>query len=377
MDSPWVRNLLAQDVGGAFENVKQWYGEPGTRSAGMPTEPSLSLTVPASLQRTFSYNGPIFARSGIVSPSSSVWPVVDTVALSQEMTYYGAVAISRTIPTNPAVGVGQLIGESLDRLPSLPGAAILGRPGRARKKFADEYLNLEFGLKPLISDVTGMLHTAQQQDKLLKQLERDSGRLVRRQYRFPEEVTHTRVTAGVAGTRQPYPPISTQFYNGGVSSGEYQLHRKTVKRMWFSGAYTYHYETGKSIRDRMVRAEQQANRLYGLRLDPNLVWELSPWSWAADWVSNTGSVLTNLSAFARDGLVLRWGYLMCHLTVTETHTTRANLKAGDRVLTQSFTTEVKKRVKATPYGFGLDPDWRDFSDRQLAILASLGISRGS
>jgi len=293
------------------------------------------------------------------------------------MTYYGAVAISRTIPTNPAVGVGQLIGESLDRLPSLPGAAILGRPGRVRKKAADEYLNLEFGLKPLISDVTGMLQTAKEQDKLLAQLERDSGRLVRRQYRFPEEVTHTRVTSGVASTRQPYPPISTQFYNGGVTSGEYQLHRKTVKRMWFSGAYTYHYETGKSIRDRLMRAEQQANRLYGLRLDPNLVWELSPWSWAADWVSNTGSVLTNLSAFARDGLVLRWGYLMCHLTVTETHTTRANLKAGDRVLTQSFTTEVKKRVRATPYGFGLDPDWRDLSDRQLAILASLGISRGS
>jgi len=36
---------------------------------------------------------------------------------------------------------------------------------------------------------------------------------------------------------------------------------------------------------------------------------------------------------------------------------------------------VKKRVKATPYGFGLDTD--AFTPRQWAILGSLGISRGS
>jgi hypothetical protein len=41
----------------------------------------------------------------------------------------------------------------------------------------------------------------------------------------------------------------------------------------------------------------------------------------------------------------------------------------------SFQTKVKKRLRATPYGFGLDPNWSDFTDRQLSILGALGITR--
>jgi len=74
---------------------------------------------------------------------------------------------------------------------------------------------------------------------------------------------------------------------------------------------------------------------------------------------------------------LRWGYVMCEKRVTDTHHVRANLRAGGRSLKQVFTTHVKKRLRATPYGFGLDPDWMDFSSRQLAILAALGITRGT
>ncbi len=36
--------------------------------------------------------------------------------------------------------------------------------------------------------------------------------------------------------------------------------------------------------------------------------------------------------------------------------------------------ETKQRLRATPYGFGLS--WDGFSPEQLAILASLGITRG-
>jgi len=39
----------------------------------------------------------------------------------------------------------------------------------------------------------------------------------------------------------------------------------------------------------------------------------------------------------------------------------------------SFVVETKRRIPATPYGFGLK--WDEFSSRQKAIIAALGISR--
>jgi hypothetical protein len=367
-----VKRVRNRDIGGSFSTVKQIYGDPEQSSLLRP----LSLSQPYIAQTLYTYDGPLFARSGSVGPSSSLWPSYSEVALSQEMQQKGTTAIARTIPTNPAVGVGQLIGESVERLPAIPGAALFGSGGRVSKKFADEYLNVEFGLKPLLSDIAGINQTMKDSNQILRQLERDSGRHIRRRYRFGEERT-IELLSNPGDIRQPYPPISTQHYNSLGSRGAYSWRRETVKNIWFSGCYSYLYQQGDALWDRLTRAEQAGNRLYGLRLNPALAWELAPWSWLADWKSNAGDVITNLSAFSRDGLVLRWGYVMCDLKITDTHTVQANLKAGTRTLVQSFTTHVKKRTRATPYGFGLDPDWKDFSSRQLAILSALGISRGA
>jgi len=373
-DHPRVKRVRNRDIGGVFSSVKQIYGD----SDGSSTSRPLSLRQPYIAQTRYDYDGPLFARSGNVGPSSSLWPAYSEVALSQEMQQRGTTAIANTIPTNPAVGVGQLIGESMERLPAFPGAAVLGRSGNVKRTsgLADEYLNVQFGLKPLLNDITGIVQTQREASVLLRQLERDSGRHIRRRYRFPEERTIETLSAE-GDVRQPYPPISTQHYDSGGSRGAYTWRRETVKRIWFSGCYSYLYHQGQTLWDKLVRLEQEGNRLYGLRLSPELAWELAPWSWLADWKSNAGDVITNLSAFSRDGLVLRWGYVMCDLRITDTHTVRANLKVGRRTLVQSFTTHVKKRTRATPYGFGLDPDWKDFSAYQLSILAALGISRAS
>jgi hypothetical protein len=64
-------------------------------------------------------------------------------------------------------------------------------------------------------------------------------------------------------------------------------------------------------------------------------------------------------------------------TVEDTYThSGVNLKTGPTgPVSQVFRTVYKRRVKAHPYGFGLTDG--DLSPRQLAILAALGISRGS
>jgi hypothetical protein len=352
------------DVGSGFQTIRRSYSDNRKEIGGIPDR--------VYIGSRYVWNGPILGSNPNQSFSGggSYYPGLNLAAISAEMITKGATAISRTIPTNPVVGVGVAVGESMERLPRLPGSALLGRAGNVSKKFADEYLNLEFGVKPMISDIRDTYETVKETNRLLDQLRRDSGRLVRRRYEFPTERTYTLQSSG---TGYSYPARNTVAYDG---QGPWTVHRETVKRVWFSGAYTYYYDQSPGLWGDLKRREQEGNRLFGARLTPSLIWELSPWSWAADWKTNAGDVISNISAFSRDGLVMRWGYIMMDYTVTDIHTRDVRLHTGGVARSvQRFETRLKKRLKATPYGFGLDPDWKDFSSRQLAILGALGISR--
>jgi hypothetical protein len=89
-----------------------------------------------------------------------------------------------------------------------------------------------------------------------------------------------------------------------------------------------------------------------------------------------GQVIHNLTAFSKDGLVMRYGYLMYRKTAEITHEhSGVGFKSGATgPITTTFGTTLKRRVKAHPYGFGLTDE--SLTARQLAILAALGITHG-
>jgi hypothetical protein len=118
-----------------------------------------------------------------------------------------------------------------------------------------------------------------------------------------------------------------------------------------------------------------ADRL-GLDPSPDTVWNLAPWSWAADWFTNAGDVVSNLSDFASGGLVMAYGYMMEHSSVTDSyrladHTGLIPMMGKPRSL--DVVTETKLRIRANPFGFGVA--WDGLSPFQLSILAALGLSR--
>jgi type IV secretory pathway TrbF-like protein len=103
---------------------------------------------------------------------------------------------------------------------------------------------------------------------------------------------------------------------------------------------------------------------------------LAPWSWAADWVGDAGTLMKNVSLLNRDNLVMPYAYLMETKTVEVNYQLsgiRYKAYPGEQIFRQSFITEVKSRIQASPYGF--DVDWPDLSGRQLGILGALGISK--
>nr|UJQ85594.1 MAG: hypothetical protein 1 [Leviviridae sp.] len=200
--------------------------------------------------------------------------------------------------------------------------------------------------------------------------------MVRRGYDFPLEESSV-VGIPSIGTSPWCHPITSNLINPGtINMGQVDYVEKTIVRKWFRGAFTYYVPPADSLRNAMAVASIQARKVLGISLTPDTVWNLTPWSWAIDWFSNSGDLLSNWTDWAIDNQVLLYGYIMEHTLRERTYTfvgetgfLPSNLRPTDVTLV----VETKKRRQASPYGFGLD--WEDLTPRQQAIVAALGISR--
>jgi hypothetical protein len=165
--------------------------------------------------------------------------------------------------------------------------------------------------------------------------------------------------------------------NFGITrSGPVTLTSTKKTEWWFSGAFTYFVETDSSVLNKLERFEQLGNKLLGTRLTPDVLWNLAPWSWLIDWFTTVGDSLSNVVSFQNDGLVMPYGYAMRRTRITTVAQSRLVFRGTPEkeLLTfrNTFVVDQKERVRATPYGFGLNLG--SLNPRQWAILASLGLT---
>jgi hypothetical protein len=307
------------------------------------------------------------------SVGSSAYPR-PTASSDASLMKMGATAISRCKPTNSVADLSTFLGETLrEGLPRLVGASVWKDRTRLAKKAGGEYLNVEFGWKPIISDIRKLAYAISNAERVIAQYEKDAGKQVRRRYRFPSERHSSSVV--VEENVRPYGLFHSDIASK-VPRGTLVRTDESVRDVWFSGAFTYHLPTGYDSRSKFLRNSRIADKLLGLDLTPELIWNLTPWSWAVDWFANAGDVLSNVSDMATDGLVMRYGYIMEHTVNRVTYTLVMPPGSALSALPApvSFVQETKIRRQANPFGFGIS--WDGLSPRQLAIAAALGISRG-
>lgn len=284
----------------------------------------------------------------------------------------GTLAIDRCSPTNSVASIAQTLGElKRDGIPDLVGVQSWKHRTEIAKGAGSEYLNYQFGWKPLLQDVMNFATAASKAGKYISQLERDSGRLVRRRYEFPSETRLIELPEYRSFLSPGMPGAPGYEYGETVASRRYV---KVKTERWFSGAFTYYLPSGGSAFDRVRRGYVEFDKLFG-GVDPDTLWNLTPWSWATDWFFNTGSVIKNLTDAASFGLVLPYGYIMERTSVEYSFRGGGPKHIRDPNITFPvvFDHVIKKRRKATPFGFGLT--WESFSGFQLSILAALGITR--
>lgn len=370
----WKSRLRAddlQDIGGNFKTSKSYV-------VAKPTVTSVETDIlPYSSQwgRIKTYIGNVWA----VSPSAFPFPKA-VMSSDSQLDQLGATAIARCKPTNSAANIGVALGELVrEGIPKLVTQSWRQRTSDLRG-LSDEHLNYQFGLKPLGQEIGTFAYQVTQAEKLLAQYERDAGRVVRRRYTFPPIKT-TEYSYAVSSSEPYYgTPPETGFADTTAPLAERQkvdIEKTTEVKRWFSGAFIYYLPRGYDARNEMDRKALLAKEILGLDLDLETIWNLAPWSWAVDWFTNAGDVISNVNSFLEDGLVMPYGYMMEHSIVKAKYTRRVpNLMIDTSVDSHvTLVTETKIRRKANPFGFGTSG--LALSPLRASILAALGITRKS
>jgi len=287
-----------EDIGGEFETTRSYVL---ASSKAMRFDFTQAMRQDASSTRSAVYEGPIFA----FDPTSSGSYPQNPASPRSELDAAGATAIARCKPTNSVADAATFLGELRhDGLPHVPGISTWKERTARAKGAGSDYLNLQFGWRPLVSDMQKVAYAVTHANTVLQQFERDSGRTVRRRVNLPPiQSSETHALEGSYGpVHGPYNSRLAQTLGYGVRS----VTREKVTNRWFSGAFTYHLPAGKDYRSKMIRYALEADKLIGWIPDPDTIWNLTPWSWAIDWFSNTGDVISNLSDWATYGLIMRY-----------------------------------------------------------------------
>jgi hypothetical protein len=330
-------------------------------------------------------HGPIIASpvAALTSPQPDTWITGQSSFLDSIVTRVGlgATAISRCRPAKPqaslAVSFAEAIREgipaSLKQVSHIKDEVAkfrdLSKSSKART-VPGKYLEWQFGWKPLQNDIQNVARSLLNQQAILDDLRRNSKKRMRRRYSFPAVTVYD--TEYLRDWTGPWPGPNAYVLQ---QAGQRVVRQVATKKTWFAGEFVYTFPgVDASLPSQMLHGARQ---LLGVDLSPETVWNVMPWTWLADWNANVGDVLANISAIGLDDLILRYGYLMQEAEQKNTHT-HTGITIGEqgipRDLVGTSTVRAKSRIVASPFGFGLATE--DFTPRQIAILASIGLTRG-
>lgn len=250
-----------------------------------------------------------------------------------------------------------------------------GKPALEGLRAENHFLNHTFGWVPFVKDVVAVCDATLSYDHYRQRAERRNNVWMKRYFAEPVESDENLFyedTASNAWRVDPAPFVRT--LPGWRSS--YRITKRVSTQIWYEGSFrSYYPEFDNNVKMHpAVRQVRQALTLYGARINPVVLWKVTPFSWLVDWFSNTGSLIQRAQDALTDSNVSRYVYVMRHrhyeYLFRQTFTTIDGAR-GDMVW--SLGGEAKLRARATsPFEFRLRTG--GLTAKQGAILAALGLS---
>lgn len=336
-----------------------------------------------------------------------------------DVNLYGTRAIQTLAPTRPEMNLSASVAELVRE--GLPKAAlfnslnqILRQVTRIRhgsrgpkqetswqaalkglasgsKGASEDYLNFMFGISPLARDIESLYTVLKNSENILAQYQTDAGKGVRRDMVLKDTVENatfrpsdlfSQGTVGVFTNHWPasFPPGRASTSDTADSSTtQTTVFQELKEKIYFSGSFSYYLPLPEGFWGKMKFYDSQWERLIGRPLSYETLWELTPWSWLADWFFDIQGALRTVDLVQDDNLVINYGYLMRSVTATTTVVSQLGWSPEkDRAIKTASTQYVShrvERVRANPFGFALTAPTA-LSAVQLSLLGAIGLSRG-
>lgn len=345
-------------------------GGPFYTARTAPRTPTRNVKIEKSFKRI---NGPIVQPLNF--GNGYALPTLSDSEKDSHLDKYGSEAISIVDPLNPNANLGVTLGEFfLDRRISLPLVQSWKRRTELARAAGSEFLAAQFGWLPLVDEVKNTLQSVKDGHTIMESYHSLDGHEVHREFEF--EPIETNAWEPLGNKRCVYSTNSNipEFHASPVP----QTRKTTQKiRRWFSGTFVHYPNKAYDglLGKRIAQKGGEIDKLFGLTLTPDVMWELAPWSWAIDWFSNAGSVLSNVTSFELHGLIMKYGFIMEEISGSETlfmpSTGLYSVSGPPPNVWNDYSK--KRRKEANPFGFGIG--WEGLSPTQLAITAALGITR--
>jgi hypothetical protein len=164
---------------------------------------------------------------------------------------------------------------------------------------ADGYLQQQFNLLPLLSDISGIHAALSRTEARMNALLTRQGRVQRRHYtyRWNELGSYTSEQSS-----------SVSSGNGGDFAGEYQIAvTRRLRRETWPESTVFHAEIEYNYN--YTRYQVEHARLlsfldaFGVNLNPAIIWNAIPWSFVVDWVLGVSRWLDSLKTVNMDPVV--------------------------------------------------------------------------
>lgn len=364
--------------------------------------PSTSFVDNSALPRTFvvpSGTGLNDVSSIMDYTSFSSGGVSDATLVAE-----GTRLINVTNPLKPPVDLAVSLSEFLrEGLPSGLGKALIGSAPNKRdliRSLGSDYLNYMFGISPIIRDIASLVDLLQGSYDMITTWQRNDGRKIRRRRAWDLPSTRTSFNKTLSGDASIsiILPVSLSNktavgLNKGTTAdwtGQIESNMDSSTSYSFSSSFEYKLsalipEYPEPIRtlllgnysNKQIVEALLLMRQYGL--DPssvqsaNTYWNLLPFSWLLDWFVNIGDLMSSVTAFQQQGLLLDYGYM------TSYQVNRFSADYWFKIGTSTYSgvcylEGIKhRRIRATPYGFGTT--FTGLNTVQLSLLAALATSR--
>lgn len=310
-----------------------------------------------------------------------------------DLAAFGQQAISRRAPAHAEFSLSQFLGELREGLPSILGAALLkARTKDALKATGGEYLNVQFGWLPMVSDLKKLVQTLLDLEAILSNKRGQFGQPQRATFSPPPiqigdtqsiGLTGLTLTGGAWGGNTLAPTHVRTWVNKGYNTAYTSLVyasdvvaiRSGTRERRFTGSFTSSYVYPGADATWL----EKASALISLEVTPQVLWELAPWSWLVDWFFKIQSTIESNSVAGDQRIVMNYGYVSQKDTFRTLITGKLwyypNGSNQYMPVVGSLTEHTyHRRVRANPFGFqAASPG--ELNAHQLSILAALGISR--